>query len=77
MTPAQFKNLRDLVDRRVVVEWVKPEHDWPHFTLIDVDKETATIFLRGETFPDGSAMHDGDAFWADWSDVRSIKELHQ
>ena len=77
MSPAQFKNLRALVDKRVVIEWKNPADDWPHFTLIDVDHESSTIQLRGEDYPDGNAKHDGDVFWADWSDVKSLKELQQ
>lgn len=75
MTPATAKNLTQLIDRRVVIEWVKPEHDWPHFTLLGVDSSTSTIFLRGESYPDGTGEHDGSTFWADWSDVRKMTAL--
>jgi hypothetical protein len=77
MTPATAKNLRALVDRRVVIEWADEDSDWPHFTLIDLCPEDNTIFLRGESYPDGSGKHKGDSFWADWSDIDSIKPLDQ
>lgn len=75
MTPATAKNLLNLIDERVVIEWHDPSSDWHHFTLIDVSPKDSTIFLRGESHPSGYPEHDGDSFWYDWSDVKTLKPL--
>jgi hypothetical protein len=77
MSPATAKKLLQLIDHRVVIEWNDPSDDWPHFTLIDISPDDSTIFLRGEHYPSGYPKHDGDSFWADWSDVKSIEPLEK
>lgn len=75
MTPAEAKNLRTMKGKWVEIEWRKPEDDWPHFRLLAVNAKDSTIKLRGMDFPDGSAKHYGDEFWADFSDVKHIKPV--
>lgn len=77
VTPAEHKNLtrlvgKRLVGKRVAIEWRNPKDDWSSFVLLEIDLSDATLRLRGTDMPDG-AKHDGGKFWADWSDVRSIR----
>lgn len=75
MTPAETKNLRAMKGKFVEVKWRNPEWDWPYFRLLEIDQDDATIKLRGMDFPDGSAKHDGNEFWADWRDVTNIEPV--
>lgn len=75
MTPAEVKNLRELKGKFVQIRWRDLADDWPYYLLLDVDAKASTIKLRGMDFPDGSAKHDGDEFWADWADVRDIEPV--
>ena len=73
MTHAEAKNLRTMKGKLVEISWRKPEDDWPYFLLLEVSAKDSTIKLRGMDFPDGSAKHEGDEFWADWRDVTNIE----
>jgi hypothetical protein len=75
MTPSEAKNLLTMKGKLVEITWRKPEDDWPYFRLLEVSAKDSTIKLRGMNFPDGSAQHDGDEFWADWRDVMSIESV--
>ena len=75
MTPAEAENLRELKGKYVQIKWRDPAHDWPYYRLLEIRSRTGTIKLRGMDFPNGSAKHDGDVFWADWSDVRDIEPV--
>ena len=75
MTPAEVKNLRSMKDKFVQIKWRNPDHDWPYYRLLAVDAKASTIKVRGMDFPDGSAKHAGDEFWAVWSDVRDIEPI--
>ena len=58
----------------VKIEWVAPEHDWPYFYFLK-EKKGGRIKLQGASYPDGSAHHDGDIFWARWDEMKSIEIL--
>lgn len=75
MTPAEAKNMRELKGKFVQIRWRDPADDWPYYRLLEIRSRSSTIKLRGIDFPDGSAKHDGDEFWADWSDVRDIEPV--
>lgn len=72
MSPADKRNLEAWIGKRVRIEWVKPEDDWPYFELLKIDSAADVVFLQGADYPDGSAKHDGDSFWADWPDIKHI-----
>ena len=72
MTPGEAKNLSAMKGGLVEISWRNPEDDWPYFRLLEVSEKDSTIKLRGADFPDGSAIHNGDEFWADWRDVTNI-----
>ena len=75
MTPAEAKNLRTMKGKFVEVKWRNPADDWPYYRLLLINPLSASIKLRGMDFPDGRAKHDGDEFWADWSDVADIQPV--
>lgn len=75
MTPAEAKNLKTLKNRYVRITWRDPRDDWPYYRLLDIRSRDGTIKLRGMDYPDGSAKHDGDVFWADWADVLDIEPV--
>ncbi len=55
----------------VQIEWRDPASDWPWFYLLKMRGEW--LHLQGADYPDGSAKHDGDCFWAHKSDVRVMR----
>ena len=77
MTPAEAQYLRELKGRFVQIKWHDPADDWPYYRLLEVRSRTKTIKLRGMDFPKhlGGWKHDGNEFWADWSDVREIEPV--
>lgn len=75
MKPDEAKNLLTMKGNPVKIDWRNPEDDWPYFRLLEVSMEDSAIKLRGMDFPDGSAKHDGDEFWADWRDVMNIEPV--
>ena len=75
MTPADKRNLEAWIGKKVRIEWVKPEDDWPYFYLLKIDHEADVVFLQGASYPDGSSLHAGDSFWADWPDIKHIQPV--
>jgi hypothetical protein len=64
------------VGRRVEIEWIDPNDDWPYFRVIRVVDTTHRVaLLRGIDYPDGSCKHDGNIFRARFDEVRKIKML--
>ena len=55
----------------VQIEWSNQESDWPWFWLLGTNGEW--LHLQGADYPDGSAKHDGDCFWAHKSDVQTMR----
>ena len=55
------------------IRWCDPSHDWPYFWLADVNIGQERIRLKGADYPDGSAKHDGDVFWALISEIDNIE----
>lgn len=55
----------------VWIEWRDPESDWPWFFLLG--RRGGRLHLQGADYPDGSAKHRGDCFWAHESDVRLMR----
>ena len=51
--------------------WRDPNRDWPYFWL--QKKDGKFLFLKGADYPDGSAKHDGDEFWAHKSDIKDMR----
>jgi hypothetical protein len=74
MTAAEAKNLRAMLQQYVRIEWRSQDSDWPYFRLLKVSRRDSTIKLRGESYRENGHLcrHEGDEFWADWSDVKSI-----
>lgn len=58
------------------IRWCDPNHDWPYFFLVLVDPERERIRLKGADYPDGSAEHDGDVFWAQINEIDSIEAVN-
>ena len=75
MMPAEAKKLRELKGKFVQIKWRDPADDWPYYRLLEIRSRTGLIKVRGMDFPDGSAKHDGDEFWAEWADVREIEPV--
>lgn len=55
----------------VWIDWRDPASDWPWFWLLKMRGEW--LHLQGADYPDGSAKHHGDCFWAHKSDVRLMR----
>ena len=55
----------------VQIEWRDDGSDWPWFWLLGTNGEW--LHLQGADYPDGSAKHDGDCFWAHKSDVQTMR----
>ena len=77
MTPAEAKNLRTMKGKFVRIDWRNPYNDWPYFRLLEVSQKDSTIKVRGMDYPleFGGHKHDGDAFYADWGDVKAIEPV--
>ena len=71
MTPAMIKSLKR-IGPRVEIRWKSDCDDWPYFEIVEVCAADKTLQLRGADYPDGTAKHDGDSFWVDWDDIKSI-----
>ena len=55
----------------VQIEWRDQASDWPWFWLLGTHGEW--LHLQGADYPDGSAKHDGDCFWAHKSEVQTMR----
>ena len=43
MSPADKRNLEAWIGKRVRIEWVKPEYDWPYFKLLKIDSAADVV----------------------------------
>ena len=59
-----------LEGKRVKIEWKDIRHDWPYFRVLCTVGEE--VQLQGVDYPDGSAKHDGDVFWTDMGEIKSM-----
>lgn len=64
MTPAEIQNWKELKGQLVKVDWKDSGSDWPYFFVRNVNARKGMVQLQGADYPDGSAKHDGDVFWA-------------
>ena len=56
---------------KMQIEWRDDGSDWPWFWLLGTNGEW--LHLQGADYPDGSAKHDGDCFWAHKSEVQTMR----
>lgn len=77
MSNAEIMNWRACLSKLVEIRWHDPNRDWPYFVVLIVDGPMRMVALRGADYPDGSAKHDGDEFWADMDDVALFRCVTQ
>lgn len=62
-------------DPLVHIDWAATDADWPWFRLLSVRGEW--VQLQGVDYPDGSASHAGDSFWAHRRDIKFMRSITQ
>lgn len=83
MTPAELSGNAEILNwraargRLVEIRWRDPRDDWPYFVVLRVHGPLRAVLLRGDDYPDGSAKHDGDEFWADMADVAEFSIINE
>lgn len=57
----------------VVIRWVRPEDEWPTFTVRYVADDG--VLLQGRNHVQGRIVsrHDGTHSWAVWGEIRSME----
>ncbi len=56
---------------RLEVRWKDPAHDWPWYWFICT--VSGGIWLKGADYPDGTAKHDGDVFFAGIEEIEWMR----
>lgn len=54
----------------VNIVWRDENSDWPWFYLLDT--KPGWVKLKGADYPDGTAKHRGDVFWAPESAIKAM-----
>lgn len=70
--PGVKESLTAQADRRELVNivWNNPDSDWPWFYMLDT--KPGWVKLKGADYPDGTAKHRGDVFWAPESAIKAM-----
>lgn len=74
---AEVLNWRECLLKLVKIRWHDPDCNWPYFVVRRVNRPKRAVLLRGADYPDGSAKHGGDEFWADMSDIAEFERVHK
>lgn len=61
--------------RLVHIDWKDPSNDWPWFYLQEINGQW--VRLKGADYPDGTAKHQGDVFWAHYNDIKIMRDCDE